>query len=1188
MNLKKVILNGFKSFADKTEFDFSNDITAIVGPNGCGKSNVVDAFKWVLGEQSAKSLRSGQMADVIFSGSGTRKPAPMSEVQLHFDNIVTKGGGQEDLQITRRLYKNGDSEYLINGKSSRLKDIRELFMDTGLGAKAYSIIEQGQIAQLVTANKVDRRGLFEEAAGISKFKAHKKEAIRKLERTEQNLLRLADIVNEVQKQLRSIKLQAGKARNYLEYSERLKELRVNYSLSEYHKFKTTYEKKQAKLKDIEQSFGQIVAEVSRDDAALSDLIDQIMDTENNINKNDNSLIAIKSRIQQQKERIEMLSTRVEELAERKLKANSDIQRFTEQTKQLQCQISEKQQRLDNSQNEYDNKEAQISDLSNVIHEINLKCNSIVAELDDEKSGIIDIVRRTAQLHNEISSLSDHRDNLSGQKDRLNSRASAAENELKELIEEKVQYKSRLGEIANIIDQLNGNLSDKRGKIEELNTELGKKSDQISTLKEKRSALVSELNVLKDMEQKREGLSKAVKNILSLKSNQPELDYIDGIVADIIAADQSYACAIEASLNGFTDALVVNSTSRLLEDDRLNSKLDGRVNILCSDKLKPFVDTMDLSGFDFVIGRAVEFVKFAPKHTMLAWQLLGKTIIVKSLQQGMELSSISGQEYKFVTEDGTVLNNGFIVQTGSMGKATGLISRKSRLNNIQEQLDNLSDDLERVNDEFERDTQENKHLARLCQELRTSIYEANTEKTEANSKLNSLEQNIARISREQPLISGEIEMLENQIASSFEKEHQSKQTLEELEQIKSDRDANIKRLEENLQSERAKTSEHNSKLTELKVELGTIVEQRRSYSNEISSLNSQLQHSRVTLESARNDIATCDQQSEQAKRNILASESEISELYLEKDIAGEKSKLLHEQVQELKENKARLEESLKEKRNQQSQSEETIHQIKMDINQAQVKTDDLCQRVQEELDLDLAKCYEDYQHEDTDWDAVREEIKQLRGKIERLGNVNVDAIDQQQSLEERNEFLTSQVEDLNKSKQQLEQLINKINRESKEKFRVTFEHIRENFQTLFRKLFGGGKADIVLENPEDLLESGIEIIAKPPGKELRSISLLSGGEKAMTAIALLFAVFKSRPSPFCILDEVDAALDEANNERFNLIVEEFKKVSQFIVVTHSKRTMSIADVLFGVTMQTQGVSKKISVKFGEKDSDAAVA
>ena len=378
------------------------------------------------------------------------------------------------------------------------------------------------------------------------------------------------------------------------------------------------------------------------------------------------------------------------------------------------------------------------------------------------------------------------------------------------------------------------------------------------------------------------------------------------------------------------------------------------------------------------------------------------------------------------------------------------------------------------------------------------------------------------------------------------------------------------------------------MTDLKIELGRAAEQRSSIKQKIASLQSQLQQSRMTLESARTELSRCDEQIARAERNILESEANISELFVEKEKAQKVSAEMHEKVEELLERKQQTEQILKDSGAEQARIEQEMHEVQLELSQLAVKNEDLMERVAEELQLDLAGAYEDFESEDIDWDQVRSEIGELRSRIERLGNVNVDAITEQEELDKRYGFLAGQAEDLNKSKGQLEQLISKLNRQSREKFRTTFEEVQRNFQSVFRKLFGGGKAELFLENPDDLLESGIEIVAKPPGKEPRNLAQLSGGEKTLTALALLFAVFRCKPSPFCFLDEVDAALDEANIERFNLIVKEFQENSQFVIITHSKRTMSIADVLFGITMQTQGVSKKISVKFEGIDSETEVA
>ena len=1177
MKLEKIIINGFKSFADKTELTISQPITAIVGPNGCGKSNVVDALKWVLGNQSPKSLRSGQMADVIFSGSGSRKPSGMAEVSLHFSDV--RG---------LRLFRSGDSEYLINGKSCRLKDIRELFMDTGVGVSAYSIIEQGQIDQLLKASTQDRRIIFEEAAGISKFNAHKKEAIRKLDRTEQNLLRLADIVNEVQKQLRSIKLQAGKARNYLEYSTQLKELRVNYSLSEYDRIITNRDKKQASLADWKDRFSETAANVSRCDTAVSQLSSTILETESQINRWDSTLISSRSRIEQETERIGFLKNRIEELAERKANAAAQIAKLTQQTRQLSSQMGTCQTELEEVNQLSESKAEQLHESEEMIATVNARCAELQAQLEDEKSGIIDIVRRTAQLHNEIESLSSYRNNLSGQMSRLAGKAKETETQLTDWLTEKAQRQAKLEDVLSVLGQLQSSLDEKRNEMEEIGDQRGKVIEEIAGIKEQRSASASELNVLSDMEARRQGLNQSIVDILN--SETDHRDYIDGIVADVIIAEPQYAQAVEAALEGFTDALLVNSTGKFLADTDLRDKLDSRIKVLCIDRIAPFRDQADLSAHSGILGRLVEFVSYQDQFSPVIWNLLGHFLLVDSLDVAMNLASQLPNHYRFVTMQGQVFSQGHILNIGPVGSNVGLISRKSRIQQLEETITSLNEQIQNRESLLEEKEHKNEHLASLCKELRTSIYEANTEKVDAESRLRVLEENIRRLKEEQPIITGEIEMLDEEIQQSVQKEHTSRHKLEELEQVNQQREEQIRQLEARYEEERRVQQSRNMELTDIKVQLGQVNEQQKSIRQQIASIQSQLHHSRMAIESSRTEVLGSDDQVLQTERNILAAESRISTLYLEKEQAQKHSVHLHRKVDELMADKTQNEEDLRMHRSRQSEVEENVHKLELDLSQLQVKEEDLTLRVREELQIELAEAYNNFQQDDVDWDQVREEIKQLRGKIERLGNVNVDAIDQLKDLEERHEFLASQVEDLNQSKIQLEQLIIKINKESREKFEVTFVQIRDNFQILFRKLFGGGKADIILENPDDILESGIEIVARPPGKETRTISLLSGGEKTMTAIALLFAVFKSKPSPFCVLDEVDAALDEANNERFNLIVQDFQKQSQFIIITHSKRTMSIADVLYGITMQTQGVSKRISVQFEgtDEETDAAVA
>jgi len=1195
MRLEKVILNGFKSFADKTEFVFDSPITAIVGPNGCGKSNVVDAVKWVLGEQSVKSLRSGHMADVIFGGSTSRKPLGAADVTL----VMSNSDGAEsrmlpieadEVQVSRKIYKSGESEYRINGKICRLKDIKEMFMDTGVSAKAYSILEQGQVEYLVSASKQDRRFIFEEAAGISKYKAHKKEALRKLDRTEQNLLRLADILGEVGKRLRSVKLQAGKARNYLQYTQRLKDLQVNYSLVEYAKILAQTSDRKQSLGRISEQFEALAAEVDREDAQLSSLGENIIEAEHKLSSTGNRLVSVQSKIEQKLQRVEFLRTRVAELQQRKESAAEKAERLAEQRSVFEKNSSQYESESQSCEKMLEEKSRDVKVLEEGIQKVNAECLSLESQLEDEKSGIIDIVRRTAQLHNEVQSISVYRDNLSNQKDRLAGRAETARAELEDLLTEKAQHNARLGDIEKVLGELEQSLQSKRENADEIEESLKADHKQLVHSKEAASALNSELAILTDMEKRCEGLNPAVKNILQSRSYEDgRFDYVEGMLADIIEADVEYANAVEAALEGRTDALVSSSTSRMLADSERIAELDGRVNFICLDKIKPLVDDTDLAEFSCVKGRLVEFVKFDSKYTALAWKLLGRILVVETVKDAAELVGRLTDGFKCVTLKGEFIDTEGMVKLGPLGKATGLISRKSRLRQLQDTITNIGEEIAGIEGRIEKSNQTKIHLDKLCKDLRTAVYEANTEKTQISSKLGAIEQNIKRLKEEEPLIASEIDLLAEQIQQSVQKEYDSKQKLHELEVVNNQRTAHIEQLEARYSEKKQEQEASGAKLTDLKIALGQITEQSKALTQAVLSLQNQMQENRTAAAAAREEKDSCIAQIAEAERDILNCESAVSELFVEKEQNQNDSRLLQREVEKLVEEKKQTEELIRIKRSEKGQAEHKTNELKIELSQLEVRLQDLVERVREDLQIDLAEAYEDYTDQDVDWDAIREEISSLKGKIERLGNVNVDAIAEQEGLEQRHEFLTSQVQDLNSSRGQLQQLINRLNKKSREKFQQTFEEIRAHFQEIFRKLFGGGKADIILEDAEDILDAGIEVIARPPGKETRSISLLSGGEKSMTALALLFSVFKAKPSPFCFLDEVDAALDEANNERFNMLVREFQEHSQFIVITHAKRTMSIADVLFGITMQVRGVSKKISVRFGEYDEEpAAVA
>jgi len=957
-----------------------------------------------------------------------------------------------------------------------------------------------------------------------------------------------------------------------------------------------YDKNLTQLTEKEAAFGQkmeqsehLTAEVAKEDSLISRLGEDIIETEHKLNHAGNRLVSVRSKIEQQIQRIDFLRARVTELQQRKTSAETKVEKLKEQKDLFEEDFAQYSSELANCEKTLEEKNGQIELIRKEIQQVNAECASLEANLQDEKSGIIDIVRRTAQLHNEVQSISVYRNNLTSQKDRLAGRAQIARAELEELLTEKAQHDARLGDIEKVLCELKENLEAKRRESEELVESLTADNKRLAHSKETRSALNSELTILADMEKRCEGLKSGVKSILQDRlAENGRYDYIEGILAQMVSTDLEYANAVEAALEGRTDALVVNSMDRLLADTEMIEKLDGRVDFICLDKIEPFLDNKDWSEFQNVRGRLVQFVRYDSKYAPLIWKLLGRTLIVDSLQDAMELAQVAGQQYQFVTLKGELLSNDGIIKLGPLGRATGLISRKSRLRQLEETITGVGIEITEIEARIEKNSLANAHLEKLCKDLRTAVYEANTEKMQVGSKLSAIDQNIKRLREEEPLITSEIDLLAEQIAQSVRKEYESKQKLQELEEVNDQRTTQIELLEAKYAEQKQRKQTLEDKYTDLKIALGQITEQNKASKQIIESLKKQMQENITATQTALDEIKSCIEQEKSAQREILNAETDVSELFVEKEKSQESSRLLQEEIEKLLAERKQAEEQLRLRRAEKEQSEEIISELRVELGQLQVKQQDLIERVQEQLQIDLAEAYKNYTQQEVDWEQIKQEITELRGKIERLGNVNIDAIDEQESLEKRHDFLSEQVQDLNSSRAQLQQLINRLNKKSRDKFQETFDEIRGHFQEIFRKLFGGGKADIMLEDAEDILEAGIEVIAKPPGKETRSISLLSGGEKSMTALALLFAVFKAKPSPFCFLDEVDAALDEANNERFNMLLREFQKESQFIVITHAKRTMSIADVLFGITMQIRGVSKKISVRFGEVEETAAVA
>lgn len=1203
MLLKKLTATGFKSFADKTEFDFGRGITGIVGPNGCGKSNVVDAIKWVLGEQSAKSLRGKQMLDVIFNGSGTRKAAAMSQVDLTFDNSDgALAVDQTEVVVSRRLYRSGESEYLLNNQPCRLKDIRELFLDTGIGIDAYSVIEQGKVDLLLQANPMERRQIFEEAAGISKYKVRKREAQRKLERVNQNLLRVQDIVEELEKRLRSVKLAAGKARNYQQYTQRLRELRSRYALAEYHRLRSGEAALSREADDLSDEATRIRTDLSNNDARSSQANVRIVELEQENSQIEGRLLTVQSQITAQEERMAAAERRIADQTELLVRSRDRLAGFDGQMTALDEKLAMQRDRVESLEAELKSLQDELARLQSQDREVAGQLVDQQRRLDDEKAGIIDLLRRTSQLSNEIQGLNLQHDSLSKQKEKLDERDAAIATELAESLARQQQLDARRIEILDLIEDQTKKLEETRARLAQAASHRANLLDQIAAAKEHRSGLESRRDLLSEMDRRHEGLLAGAREILERRdagaaesageNSQSEtpsgpFSYVLGAVGELFDADVAHAGIVEAVLGSFEKYLVVTRRDLFLADRDLLADLSGPVRAFCLDAVAPAIGGPDLSTQEGFIARLLDWVRYPDACAQLARYLLGRTYVVESIEHARRMAALDGGA-RFVTLDGILWDSDGRVGMGPLGSAGGLISRRSELRELDRQLTEVAVRIDDLTTRLQQSDSEAGHLEEVQHRLREAIGEANAQRVEVGAQLAAVEDVVQRLSQERPVIASEVSVLVSRLGEMREREAASRENLSQLEQRNLAGEQAVAELTARIESLVAQRAALAESITNARVRAGELSQQRSSSAASVA----ELQAARIQLQTDRDkadrDVALAQERIDQSHAQMADAKQTLAERTAEQEQLTSTARSLRTQRDDLRAEVERLAAEARQQRHELEEVEGRLHERQMRLQEARVRLEDLTARVLEELSVDLAVQYEGYTpDQEEDWPAVEAEIEELRQKIERLGNVNLDAIAEQDEVEQRLTFLTSQCDDLKNSEKQLLELIEKLNHESRQRFIDTFNAVVPHFQSLFKRLFGGGKAELILMDPNDVLECGIEITAKPPGKEPKSISQLSGGERTMTTIALVLAVFRSRPSPFVLLDEVDAALDEANNVRFNTIIREFTELSQFIVITHSKRTMSIADVLYGVTMQEAGVSKRVSVRFDEGEA-AAVA
>lgn len=1181
MRLKSLEVQGFKTFPDKTKLSFEQGITSVVGPNGSGKSNISDAIRWVLGEQSPKSLRCSKMEDVVFNGTDKRKRQGYAEVTLNIDNsdrFLDFNG--DDIAVTRRYYRSGESEYLINKAAVRLKDINELFMDTGLGRDGYSMIGQGKIDSIVSSKSEERREIFEEAAGISRYRYRKIEAERKLKSTEDNLLRLRDIVTELEERVEPLRKQSEKAQQFLTYSEEKRGLEIALWL-------LTLDKSQDSLKHQDEKISIARAQYEEAEQTLQDI-----QTETEEIYSKNGLLSaqienIRSEISQKESEISQKKSLISVAENDILHSNENIDRINNeilQTEQsadsLEKTISEKQERIAVLDSEIIEKQKKYSEISEQLNIINLdssKSGDLLQEVTAELSVLTSqsadarVIDMTSE--STIAELTARINALENSKSEKTSQTAELEEIFKAYIEDLAETNDEINSLKNSIDGLELKLSSKEKKRNEYKSESEKLSLDVKEHLRK-------ISFLENLERNLEGFSKSVKVVVNATQNG-KLHGICGPVSRVISVPSKYGVAIETALGGAMQNIVVNTDEDAKQAIRYLKSTDGGratflpLNTIKSRELREN-GLDDCYGF---VGVASELCSCEEKYNNILGSLLGKIVIAEDLNSATSIAKKYSYRFKVVTLDGQVVNAGGSLTGGSLNRNTGLLSRASEI----EQLKKLTDDLQN----------KAKAAENMCEQVSREYSSIEAELLGTRADLSNKQQEFARLQAEKRACESELNNAKSVIDNSDNEIKECKSRIEKLKES----GAQAKKQLAELNAKIAKAEEkvnavtgNRAELTQKREELTTLLQNIRleivTAQKDIDALNSEIVFAQNTGSDHEDKKAELLKQIETINDSVNETQNRIKSLNTEIIAIENEQKALYNKIEEINTQKDALEKRSAEIRSferdknaeRETSGRELARLEERKIN-LQKQYDDIISKLWEEYELTKREA-EENAIEIEDSAKANKRLSELKQKIKGLGNVNVSAIEEFKEVSERYDFMSKQVNDVEKSKKEIERLINDLTKQMKEVFVESFDRINKNFTYTFKELFGGGTASLSLSDPENILTSGIDILVHPPGKIVVHLDALSGGEKALVAIALYFAIMKVRPAPFCVMDEIEAALDDVNVYRFASYLRRLTDNTQFILITHRRGTMEEADVLYGVTMQDEGISKLLELRSTE--------
>ncbi|MFS0637448.1 chromosome segregation protein SMC [Mesobacillus foraminis] len=1181
MYLKRLDVVGFKSFAERTGVEFVPGVTAVVGPNGSGKSNITDAIRWVLGEQSAKSLRGAKMEDIIFAGSDTRKALNFAEVTLTLDNEdQALPVDYNEVSVTRRVYRSGESEFLINKQSCRLKDIIELFMDSGLGREAFSIISQGKVEEILNSKPEERRTIFEEAAGVLKYKTRKKKAENKLFETQENLNRVADIIHELESQVEPLKIQASIAKDYLEKKEELEKIEVALTAYEIEELHGRWEQLSKQVEEHKRHENEMSSSLQKKEEAIQKLRNQLTDLDDSISSLQNDLLLAS-------EELEKLEGKKEVLKERKKNASQHKEQLKKNIEDISARI-EHLNSIRAGQEEavavLGKESAKLQeDLQERQQKLKLYSEDIEWRIESLKSDYIELLNQQASARNELSFIGQQLEQQASRNSRLD-----GENERflvirDEIASKKIETKKLLDSLHLELEAQGKEYYKEQRKLESLRGNYDKHEKTLYQAYQFLQQAKSKKEMLEELEEEYSGFFQGVKEIL--KARGRKLNGIEGAVAELIKVPKQYDIALETALGGAMQHIVVGTE----EDARaairyLKQQAYGRATFLPLSVIKGRMlanhQLSLLSQHASFVGTAVSLVGFDKKYEEIISSLLGNVVVAKDLKGANEIARLLHYKSRIVTLEGDVVNPGGSISGGTAKKnSSSLLSRKAELEELKVKLFDMEEKTKVLEVRF-------RAMKSELQEATANLDSMRKRGEELRLKEQSLKGELREVEIEEKNINERLAVYDAEKSQFSEEKHRLMEREKELEAL-------VKQHQEKLTA-------LDSQISNLTLLKNTNLTSKETLLSEIGDLKvvfaankEQLSHAKEKLESAIQELREQEERLISFKEDLNLLSSEMTDNSSgENQLVEAARKKLEDKNSTLRLISAKREERLAEQakledveleateiKRQYKGLTEALKDEEVKLTRLDVELDNRIAHLREEYLLSFEAAKEQYPLP-VPAEEARKKVKLIRLAIEELGTVNLGAIDEYERVSERYEFLLEQKNDLQEAKDTLFQVIGEMDMEMKKRFEETFAAVRSYFESTFQALFGGGRADLRLTQPDDLLNTGVELVAQPPGKKLQNLGLLSGGERALTAIALLFSILKVRPVPFCILDEVEAALDEANVFRFSQYLKRYSSDTQFIVITHRKGTMEEADVLYGVTMQESGVSKLVSVKLEE--------